>query len=61
VLVVLQAADDPALQLAELYAELGADLLVMGAYSHSRLKRLFFGDFTGHFLKQRPCNLLLAH
>ena len=59
--MVLRAADDPVQQLSDLYAELGADLLVMGAYSHSRLKRLFFGDFTSHFLKKRPCNLLLAH
>lgn len=59
--MVLQAADSPQVQLVDLYAEVGADLLVMGAYSHSRLQRLFFGDFTGHFLKKRPCNLLLAH
>lgn len=59
--MVLRAADSPALQLANLYQEVGADLLVMGAYSHSRLKRLLFGDFTSHFLKKRPCNLLLAH
>ena len=59
--MVLKAADSPSLQLADLYQEVGADLLVMGAYSHSRLQRLFFGDFTSHFLKKRPCNLLLAH
>jgi len=59
--MLLQAADDPALQLAELYGEVGADLLVMGAYSHSRLQRLFFGGFTRRFLKNRDCNLLLAH
>ncbi len=59
--LVVQAADSPQRQLADLYAEVGADLLVMGAYSHSRLQRLFFGDFTSHFLKKRPCNLLLAH
>lgn len=59
--MVLAAADSPALQLVDLYKDVGADLLVMGAYSHSRLQRLFFGDFTSHFLKKRPCNLLLAH
>lgn len=59
--LVIQAADSPQRQLADLYGEVGADLLVMGAYSHSRLQRLFFGDFTSHFLKKRPCNLLLAH
>ncbi len=59
--MLLRAADDPALQLADLYREVGADLLVMGAYSHSRLQRLVFGGFTRHFLKKRDCNLLLAH
>ena len=59
--MLLRAADDPALQLADLYREVGADLLVMGAYAHSRLQRLFFGGFTRHFLKKRDCNLLLAH
>ncbi len=59
--LVLPAADSPAQQLVDLYKDVGADLLVMGAYSHSRLQRLFFGDFTGHFLKKRHCNLLLAH
>lgn len=58
---VIRAADSPQRQLAELYREVGADLLIMGAYSHSRLQRLFFGDFTSHFLKKHPCNLLLAH
>ena len=59
--MLLRAADDPSRQLADLYREVGADLLVMGAYSHSRLQRLFFGGFTRHFLKKRDCNLLLAH
>jgi nucleotide-binding universal stress UspA family protein len=59
--MLLAAADDPALQLADFYREVGADLLVLGAYSHSRLQRLLFGGFTSHFLKKRPCNLLLAH
>lgn len=59
--MVVRAADSPSLQLADIYRDVGADLLVMGAYSHSRLQRLFFGDFTSHFLKKHPCNLLLAH
>lgn len=59
--MLIEAADNPALQLADLYHEVGADLLALGAYSHSRLQRLFFGGFTSHFIKKRPCNLLLAH
>jgi nucleotide-binding universal stress UspA family protein len=58
---VLRAADSPALQLADFYHEVGADLLVMGAYSMPRLRELLFGGFTKHFLSKRACNLLLAH
>ena len=47
--------------LEQYYEEQKADLLVMGAYSHSRLKELVFGGFTRHFLNIGKCNLLLAH
>jgi nucleotide-binding universal stress UspA family protein len=57
----LRAADSPPLQLAEFYREMGADLLVMGAYSTSRLQEMWFGGFTKHFLTRPTCNLLLAH
>lgn len=57
----LRAADSPALQLAQFYRDVGADLLVMGAYSLPRLQELLFGGFTKHFLARRECNLLLAH
>ena len=62
--LVLPAADSPAQQLVDLYKDVGADLLVMGAYSHSRLQRLFFGDFTGILFNNlrppRPAEALLA-
>lgn len=57
----LRAADTVQAPLADFYAEVGGDLLVMGAYSQSRLQELFFGSFTKFFLQQRSCNLLLAH
>ena len=57
----LPAADDPPLQLAALYREIGADLLVMGGYSHSWVAELLFGSFTRYFITHRCCNLLLAH
>jgi nucleotide-binding universal stress UspA family protein len=43
-------------------ARLKAQLLVMGAYSHTRLREFVFGGVTRHFLKQAegPA-LLLAH
>lgn len=50
-----------AVALEQYYEEQKADLLVMGAYSHSRLKELVFGGFTRHFLNIRKCNLLLVH
>ena len=59
--LVLRAADDAPRQLAEFYRDVKADLLVMGAWSHSRLRETLFGGFTRHFLKSRGCNVLFAH
>lgn len=39
----------------------GADLLVMGAYGHSRTAEFVFGGVTREFLAQPPLPLLLAH
>ncbi len=38
-----------------------ADLLVMGAYGHSRAAELVFGGTTQHFLRTPPCCVLMAH
>jgi nucleotide-binding universal stress UspA family protein len=51
----------PAAALEQYYVEQKADLMVMGAYSHSRLREMVLGGFTRHFLNSRKCNLLLAH
>jgi nucleotide-binding universal stress UspA family protein len=51
----------PAAALEQYYAEQKADLMVMGAYSHSRLREMMLGGFTRHFLNSRTCNLMLAH
>ena len=59
--LVLRAADDAPRQLAEFYRDVKADLLVMGAWSHSRLRETLFGGFTHYFLKTRRCNVLFAH
>ena len=37
------------------------DLLVMGAYTRSRLRRLIFGGVTGEILENAPIPVLLAH
>lgn len=38
-----------------------ADMLVMGAFRHSRLRDWFFGGVTQSFLKRTPVPLFLAH
>ena len=42
-------------------AKLGADLLVMGGYSHSRLREVVFGGFTRHTLTVSTVPVLMAH
>jgi nucleotide-binding universal stress UspA family protein len=37
------------------------DLVVLGAYSHSRLQQMVLGGFTRHLLHDAPCPVLLAH
>lgn len=58
---VIKNAKKPAEALEQYYEEQRADLMVMGAYSHSRLQELILGGFTRHFLSSRKCNLMLAH
>jgi len=38
----------------------GADLLVMGAYGHSRLRELVFGGATRHVLREAPLPVLFG-
>lgn len=42
-------------------AAAGADLLVMGAYTHSRLHRLIFGGVTREVLSSATIPVLMAH
>ncbi|MGE0768214.1 MAG: universal stress protein [Hyphomicrobiaceae bacterium] len=42
-------------------ADLGADLLVMGAYGHSRFRESVFGGVTNHIFKHMTLPTLLAH
>jgi nucleotide-binding universal stress UspA family protein len=41
--------------------ELGADLIVMGGYGHSRLRQRIFGGTTTHLMKEAPVPVLMAH
>lgn len=42
-------------------AEIGAGLLVMGGYSHSRVRELIFGGVTAHVLRRATLPVLMAH
>lgn len=42
-------------------ADVGADLLVMGAYTHSRLRQLIIGGVTRHVLEHAKLPVLLSH
>lgn len=41
--------------------ETGGDLIVMGAYDHSRLHEVVFGGTTRALIEQRDCAVLLCH
>ncbi len=41
--------------------EIGADLLVMGAFSHHRIRQLILGGMTKHMLKHAEIPLFMAH
>ncbi|MFY8093294.1 MAG: universal stress protein [Niveispirillum sp.] len=57
----LSGAGSVAQQLQDTCAEVGADLLVMGGYGHSRLRELILGGVTRAMLNQTTLPLLLAH
>ena len=41
--------------------EAGADLLVMGAYTHSRMRQMILGGVTRHVLGEASIPLFMAH
>ena len=55
------AGDEPGEVLLRRCRELGADLLVMGGYSHSRLREWAFGGTTRYVLKNATIAALMAH
>jgi nucleotide-binding universal stress UspA family protein len=42
-------------------ALVGADMIVMGGFVHSRLRELVFGGVTQQLLKSSPVPLFMAH
>jgi len=55
------AGCDPADTLLKAATELGADLLVMGGYGHSRMREVVFGGFTRRVLQAADLPVLMAH
>jgi nucleotide-binding universal stress UspA family protein len=41
--------------------DIGADLIVMGAYSHSRIRERIFGGVTRSFIEGARLPVLMAH
>ena len=58
----VDAGDDGAGKAIEAYVRThNADLLVMGAFGHSRLHEFILGGATAHMLKQLPLPMLMSH
>ena len=51
---------DPRDTLVDFARERDADLMVMGAFGHSKVRELFLGSTTHYILNHAPCPLLLA-
>jgi nucleotide-binding universal stress UspA family protein len=60
-LKVLADAGDPAQALLRATREAGADVLVAGAFSHTRLREFIFGGATRAFLGSESPSLFLSH
>jgi nucleotide-binding universal stress UspA family protein len=51
----------PAEEVLARAADLGADLIVMGAYGHSRARETVLGGMTQDILRQMTVPVLMAH
>jgi nucleotide-binding universal stress UspA family protein len=58
---ILHQEGSPAAQLIRLARDEGADLLVAGAYGHSRLGEWMFGGMTRDLLATSPFCCLMSH
>jgi nucleotide-binding universal stress UspA family protein len=54
-------AEPAAIPLMRMAEDLEADLIVTGAYGHSRLGEWFFGGVTRSLLEEAPCCLMMSH
>jgi nucleotide-binding universal stress UspA family protein len=55
------AAGDAGKALSDEAKAMGADLIVMGAYTHSRLRQLILGGVTRHMLQAADLPVFLSH
>lgn len=53
-------AGDPSEEIIEYTREFGADLLVMGAYGHTKVRELVVGSTTSYAMNHTPCPILLT-
>ncbi|HVM59499.1 MAG TPA: universal stress protein [Verrucomicrobiae bacterium] len=51
---------DAEIQILELKESIGADLVVMGAYGHTRIRELILGSTTSHVLRKSDVPVLLV-
>ena len=59
---ILVPLNDPEASASPLAApRRGADLMVMGAYTHSRLREIMLGGVTRHILNGAGLAVLMAH
>jgi len=59
--VRVQTAESDSAHLLRLASGAGADLIVTGAYGHSRLGEWLFGGMTRGLLKDASCCLMMSH
>ena len=60
-IVVAAGTRTPAEALLARAKELKADLMVMGAYGHSRFREMLLGGVTNHMLEKADIPLLMSH
>jgi nucleotide-binding universal stress UspA family protein len=51
---------DPEIQILELKESVGADLIIMGAYGHTRIREFILGSTTSHVLRKSDVPVLLV-
>ena len=56
----LAMADSPGWAIAAKAKEVGADLVVLGAQSHSRLERMFLGSVSHKVAAEAPCSVRIG-